>query len=240
MIASQTRTRTASAKGDDQDKEQSNPSARLSLLPPLQSSSIWLRWKRHMSAKIVSHRVQHIMESSAILSPETGTGSLVKTRVISRHDFKLGKLVGEGSCTRVYEIISSNDPSSIEKNDQVESTYVIKQLRPEVIDLRVTSMKEFQEASTNLIREVLFLARLNHPNILQIHGISSAIHNNMFHDLQDEGPPREGDYFFVMPRIRERLDERIQHWKEKENADKKAMFPVQCPSYTTSASFTEI
>jgi serine/threonine protein kinase len=170
------------------------------------------------------------MEESALLSfeteAETGTGTLVKTRVISRQNFKLGNLVGEGSFARVFDIKPSNDPSNIEMSNQVTESYVIKQLRPVIMDLHRTSMKEFQKASTNIILEALYLASLAHPNIVPIHGVSSAIHNCMFHLMEDE-PAREDDYFFVMPRIREKLDERIQNWKEH-NADKKKIFPVQC------------
>jgi serine/threonine protein kinase len=229
MSAFQTLTRKVPTKGDGQGKEQSTPDPRLSWLPHLQSSSIWLRWKRNMSVKIIRLQVQHITKNSAILASEAGTrtGSLVKTRVMSRKDFKLGNLVGEGTFTRVFNIVPYKDLGKIELNDQVAHTYVIKQLRPEVMDLRVTSMKTFQKASTDITMEALYLARLDHPNIVQIHGVSSAIHKCMF-PLMDEEPAREDDFFFVMPRIRETLDERIQHWKEKRNADKKEIFPVQC------------
>ena len=166
------------------------------------------------------------MINSALLSSEASTGSLVKTRVISRQDIKVGDLVREGSFTHVLDITPSHDPAEIRMNNQSSFTYVIKQLRPEVMDLLNTSIEKYQKVSTAIIMEALFLSRLAHPNIVRIHGVSLAIHNCLF-QLTEEEPARDDDYFLVMPRITETLDQRLNFWKEQ-NTDKDAIFPLQC------------
>lgn len=120
--------------------------------------------------------------------------------------------------------------------------FVIKQLHPAILDYRKTNVKDLEQAATDMIMEVAYLSRFKgNPNIVNVLGVSPSIHQCMFFDSRknkkrhafDRTIESESmlDYFFVMKRIPETLDRRIQSWKEQlqgKQTNRKAMLPRQC------------
>jgi serine/threonine protein kinase len=76
--------------------------------------------------------------------------------------------------------------------------YVIKQLSPE---LKETDKITFLKGTVDLAMEAKFLSTIDHPNIIELCGVSRI------------GPCTEG-YFLVLERIHETLSKRIKKWMD--------------------------
>lgn len=138
---------------------------------------------------------------------------------LERSELQLGKLLGEGSFSRAYELESIVSPPQrdlIEGNDlgrtllvsklrqrrHGKSPLVVKLLRPKFSK----SPDKFRAAARDLVKEAAFLACLQHPNIISIRGV--AAHGALaYSDGSTDG------FFIVMDRIECTLFERMHVWK---------------------------
>mmetsp|Transcript_13044 Transcript_13044/g.19234 ORF Transcript_13044/g.19234 Transcript_13044/m.19234 type:complete len:499 (-) Transcript_13044:217-1713(-) len=68
----------------------------------------------------------------------------------------------------------------------------------------------FREGAIDLVSEVKLLACLNHPNIIQIFGVTEGSIANSFQT--------GGGYFVLMEHLKDTLDDRIDHWIDKETS----------------------
>jgi len=131
----------------------------------------------------------------------------------------LGKLLGTGSFNHVYELNQIDLPhefDALEMEQAVadkakEGLYAVKFLKKEVTN----SMDSHINGAADLVLEAKFLANLNHPNIVQLHALSTE---GMSGFGQDRG------YFLVLDRLSETLESRFKSWS------------VQLKAAATSAS----
>jgi serine/threonine protein kinase len=114
-----------------------------------------------------------------------------------------------------------DDPSKDGSGEDSEITqhtrYVVKHLRPNLATER--SYKVFVHAAADLRMEYEILARLSHPNIVQLRGgavlemsSSSWIPRSMDNE----------DYFLLLERLDETLTQRIHCWKKLESTQRKS------------------
>jgi serine/threonine protein kinase len=142
-----------------------------------------------------------------------------------RNEAQLGKLVGEGYFSKVYEITSfsvrsSNSDSLSEEETQQRLScqervlrsdgtprYVLKHLHPRLLSSSSkNNLEGFRNAAIDLAVEAKFLLELNHPHILQLRGMAlggtSAFRGG-----------RYDSFFLILDRFSETLRARIQRWK---------------------------
>jgi len=144
--------------------------------------------------------------------------------LISLNDIVLGELLGTGAFSDVFEIVSieqssgENDgftPEEEEQRAQLRresrsgSGLALKLLRQELL----RKPEKFASGALDLILESALLSCLDHPNIIKLHGISRrGLHG------YDNG--RHDDFFTIMERVVETLDDRIQGWRKEHKKTK--------------------
>lgn len=148
----------------------------------------------------------------------------------------LGKLLGSGEFSHVYEInefrpvdhIELDETSStirtlglvdaeiavrklMKKRERYRHTnkasYAVKHLRP--VLLEKYNVEKYIQAATDLAMEAEFLNSLSDPNIIKLRGISFAGPGGFSH-----GPK---GYFIILDRLDETLTDRIKRWKKQKN-----------------------
>lgn len=152
-----------------------------------------------------------------------------------KSEVKLGRLLGSGEFSHVYEIKSFNIGSSeaaasINKEehelrefmksrelyrDSRKARYAIKHLRPELVDKY--DSKEYSKYASDIVIEAEFLSMLQHPNIMRLRGISDEGSAGLVN-----GP---SGYFLIIDKLDETLDGRIEAWK-KLGLKKKSSFEL--------------
>lgn len=143
-----------------------------------------------------------------------------KFGIFDRDELKLGKLLGSGGFSHVYEVLSfdfSDVGNSMFSSSQVEarklyknkplgnsgkSKYVVKHLKAELME----EFSLFCISACDLVLEAQYLSRLDHENILKIHGWSYGGTRSFSNGKHD-------DYFLVLERLHETLESRIKDWK---------------------------
>jgi serine/threonine protein kinase len=137
-----------------------------------------------------------------------------------KSEVKLGRLLGSGKFSHVYEIksfdISSStaaSPSNKEEHElrqfmksrELYRDYAVKHLRPELVDKYDSN--EYSKYASDIVIKAKFLSMLQHPNIIRLHGIS------------DEGSAGSAKgpsaYFLIIDKLNETLDDRIETWKKR-------------------------
>lgn len=101
-------------------------------------------------------------------------------------------LLGKGAFSNVYRIKLTGD-------DQV---YALKRLN----SVMPAHDKKFKTGASDLALEVKLLECLDHPNIIQLHGVKSG-------DLEDSINHR--DYFLVLDYLICSLDDRLRRWRKE-------------------------
>lgn len=137
----------------------------------------WQEYVVRNSVPILIESLDRTVSSSAFLQ-ETPISSNVA--LFARSEVLVGKVIGSGGFSDVYEIIGfelSSDISARCDPDQQRlreiyaanpSEYCIK-----VLTQRLTNSKqEFTRAALDLVLEAAYLSRLNHANILKLRGLS--------------------------------------------------------------------
>jgi len=146
-----------------------------------------------------------------------------------RDEIVLGKLLGSGGFSHVYElktILSSYDNGSVEDKQQQKITspssranliqnskkrrrggkvpYVVKHMREKFLN----DPRKFCHAGTDLIVEAHVLTSLSHPHILSIRGWASGAADSYDIGMND-------GFFLILDRLEETLDQRIKKWDKQ-------------------------
>jgi len=144
-------------------------------------------------------------------------------QLFEKMDLQLGKLVGSGGFSDVYEIRGFNkaQPASwswtfrkdaahkyykenaVDQNGQ--SRYVVKQLKSN----RMDDANKFCTAAADLVMEAHFLSNLNHENILKIRGWAAA-------GVEAYLDGEHDSYFLILDRLEDTLDKRLERWKKNQ------------------------
>lgn len=178
----------------------------------------------HSLAAALAATAQHKFKatlSDSLLKDETNRDSMVP---FESREIKLGKLLGSGQFSQVYEIesfrLGSEPPESASATDverrlymngrtryrnTKKCTYALKHLRPTLPQAYKPS--QYAQFASDLVQEAEFLAVLQHPNIIKLRGVSH-LDASGFH----QGPK---GYFLLIDRLDETLDMRITAWKKR-------------------------
>jgi serine/threonine protein kinase len=133
--------------------------------------------------------------------------------VFQRKDLTVGRLLGRGRFSQVHAI-----------DDHVEGlpedrTYVMKHLQRKLFENRSHRRfaKDLTNALADLVLEAMYLskfANMNHPHIVKLRGLTMGGTSV----LKREGATHQ-DYFLILDRMEETLDQRIRTWKKQHPAN---------------------
>lgn len=114
---------------------------------------------------------------------------------VNRSNIIVGEKLGEGGFCMVNACSFKDDPKS--------QGFAIKYLKRRVMVER----KTFEYGASDLATEAFFLARLDHPNIIKLHAVTEgSVEKNI-------ATGKDGDFFIVIDRLVETLDQRMEGWQ---------------------------
>eukprot|EP00547_Thalassionema_nitzschioides_P004655 CAMPEP_0194215092 /NCGR_PEP_ID=MMETSP0156-20130528/16616_1 /TAXON_ID=33649 /ORGANISM="Thalassionema nitzschioides, Strain L26-B" /LENGTH=307 /DNA_ID=CAMNT_0038943515 /DNA_START=81 /DNA_END=1001 /DNA_ORIENTATION=+ len=174
-------------------------------------------------SKQVKFHVEGVVEDSALIDNDEWFEIDRKFGIFDRSELRIGELLGSGGFSDVYEVLDfelSDGGNRILSSSQVatrkqyqitplgnngKSKYAIKHLKAELME----DFSLFCIAACDLVLEAQYLSRLNHDNVLKIHGWSYGGTDSFSNGKHD-------DYFLILERLHETLDSRIETWKKSE------------------------
>jgi serine/threonine protein kinase len=182
--------------------------------------------KRSLAHRTVSY-IENEVEKMKGASPFLQSGEArADIALLKRDEMELGKLVGQGGFSEVYQLEALNlhdDDAEHDADDDFQqeaqntsqdvreqlaasaSGFVVKHLRKDLLLKR----NRFQTAAADLVLEAQFLARLDHPNIIKVRGWTSS-------GIAGLGDGQHDGYFLVMDKLDCTLAHKIQEWKEQD------------------------
>jgi serine/threonine protein kinase len=147
---------------------------------------------------------QHALERVTFDESQSKLESRIVRKIQWSH-VKVDMTIGTGTHCRVQRVRLHSSPGLL------EFAYALKSLRPKTMD----SEEAFRIGASNLALEGSILSRLDHENIVQLHGVGSGCISQAFSDT-DEG------YFLILELLTETLTDRMLNWRRDNNCGKKA------------------
>lgn len=178
----------------------------------------WERVVVQRSAPTVDSEVTKLTERSPLL--QHGPPSPEPVAMLYREEMQLGRLLGGGTYSNVYEVaglemlareeeepfLDSEARQSLKKtlfDTNGGAKYAIKHLKPDLLK----DTKTFEHAACDLIMEAKFLSQLSHPNVLKCRGVAyGGADTFACTGLYDS-------FFVVMDKIMETLSDRLRRWR---------------------------
>lgn len=169
----------------------------------------------HDCVAIIEKDVERLTRGADYLM-ETETNDQRPVAILTRSELLLGDVLGEGSFAQVFEVteIGLDPETSVEMTDEQQSIreeisekassgrYALKHLSKRLL----RKPKLFNSAAADAIVEGMYLAKLNHPNILKLRAVAK------------DGPGAFADgqydsFFFLTDRLTDVLDSRVGKWR---------------------------
>ena len=125
-----------------------------------------------------------------------------------RDEMEIGEMIAYGGFSNVHEIVSFKVETPL---DVPNKRYVLKNLNPKL----AFNPKKLVVGAKDLVMEAHFLSSLQHENIIQLRGWSSA----GVAGFSETG--RADGFFLVFDRLEETLSRRITTWRERSKDNKK-------------------
>jgi serine/threonine protein kinase len=158
---------------------------------------------------------------------------------LHRNEIQVGKLLGKGGFSEVYHVegIDLNSACELDSEQQslreqlqlssqedAESQFVIKHLRPELVSQRT----KFNNAAADLVLEAKFLSSLDHPNIIKMRAWAAD-------GIASFGDGSHDSYFLLLDRLDETLAHRISRWRAEPRATPQVSARLSCATQIASA-----
>jgi len=172
-----------------------------------------------------------------MLPPWAGCHSEDSLARFDRNEISVGKQLGKGGFSNVYEIKSFRSESSSTRqpwntaNQMIirsyyrenatdehtgEGRYVMKHLMHSLM----TTPKAFQMAAVDLAVEAHFLSLFRHPHILKLRGVAGD-------GIEGYRSGRHDGYFLIFDRLEETLEQRLDKWRHGDQVDEPLSALVQ-------------
>jgi serine/threonine protein kinase len=170
----------------------------------------------HDCVAVIEKDVERLTRGADYLMGENNEENTRPVAILTRNEILLGDVLGEGSFAQVFEVaeISLDPETSVEMSDNQQEireeiagntsrkSYALKHLSKRLL----RKPKLFNSAAADAIVEGMYLAKLNHPNILKLRGVAK----------DGAGAFADGQYdsfFFLTDRLTDVLDSRIGKWR---------------------------
>jgi serine/threonine protein kinase len=138
--------------------------------------------------------IEKIQKFDSLSTLSGGCSSIPK---IEWSDILLVSVLGKGSFSFVF-CVSTKLPEQTETLQ-----YALKCINTKL------QPADFVTAASDLAHEADMLSRLDHPNIIQLKGVSSS---KLSHSYQQEG----SGYFLLLPVLKDTLQDRLNQWRVEE------------------------
>merc|ERR1719491_1824641 len=129
-------------------------------------------------------------------------------RIITHSQLRLGKLLGEGAFSSVYDIHSVKKKHRKLMHQQ-QGNLVVKFLRAKLYD----NHGLFAASAADIVKEGKILATLCHVNVIRLHAISSSLGVDAYLQQEGRGGCYHDGYFLVLEKLTQTLTTRIQEWQ---------------------------
>lgn len=162
------------------------------------------------AGRVVCERVRTILKDSKVFAG----GKPPSLRRISPDEIIYGKRLGEGGFSLV-------DACEWKASDEEEDHQTTKKKKLAIKYLKRCIMVErrtFEYGASDLANEAFFLGVLNHPNIIQLYGVTEG---SLEHNI---ATGRDAGLFIVIDQLVETLDERMKNWKAEMQEMPNGMF----------------
>ena len=174
-------------------------------------------------ASILNRRVKacdRAQRSSELFGNTHGDSALDSIAPFERDEVILGRRVGAGSFSFVYEIKAFHlraDQSDVYTKNQIwareeiaksvnnGARYVMKCLMDELEDSADEDL--FLDAAEDIVYEAEMLGALSHPNIVKLHGVVASRHDAFLDGASS--------FFIILEGLESTLADRIESWKEE-------------------------
>lgn len=166
------------------------------------------------SARAAGRAVRKKMEQ-ILSNSEVFKDGFPEIRSIDCSDLEMGSKLGEGGFSYVSACSVKDsahhhrlDDSSVVEVLKGEEACAIKYLKRRIM----VEQKTFISGAADLATEALFLARLNHPNIIKIRAVAAGNMESNISSGKDAG------FFIIVDRLAETLEKRIERWRSQIDA----------------------
>lgn len=158
-----------------------------------------------MRSKVLKYAEKRLKKSGA--SDDT-QGAPSQVQLVQHSQFELGRLLGQGSFSSVYEIRAHHSRPQ-HADDQEErrisaDTCVVKVLRKELL----SKPSMLSACAADLAKEGLIMASLQHEHILSVKAWAEC-------GLQGFESGRHDSYFLVLERLSDTLSDRLKQWQKQ-------------------------
>jgi len=170
----------------------------------------------HDCVAIIEKDVERLTRGADYLMGKDTETNERPVAILTRSELLLGDVLGEGSFAQVFEVteIGLDPETSVEMSDEQQTIreeiakhasskkYALKHLSKRLL----RKPKLFNSAAADAIVEGMYLAKLNHPNILKLRAVAK----------DGAGSFADGQYdsfFFLTDRLTDVLDSRVGKWR---------------------------
>jgi serine/threonine protein kinase len=121
-------------------------------------------------------------------------------------DLVISDKLGEGGFSVVHRVTLLHQDTASSKTNK----FAIKYLKRKIM----VEQHAFELGAADLAVEANFLAQLSHPNIVQLHGITSgSVETNV-------ATGKECGFFILIDLLKDTLEHKIEVWREQQKQDK--------------------
>jgi len=165
------------------------------------------------------------LKSSRVISNDKWEERNTTFGLFEKEEIQLGKLIGSGGFSDVYEItgfsisttkrrnwseqqqldrkIMKNNAIIIDNYQKKKLKYVVKHLK---LKLMESGSQTFCLSAYDLVLEAQYLSSLHHENILKLRGWAAS-------GIDSFSNGTHNDYFLILDRLEDTLDNKIKDWK---------------------------
>lgn len=129
--------------------------------------------------------------------------------LLKRREIDLGEVLGRGRYSEVNAIELVDGAGGLPSNGR----YVMKHIQNKLFSNRGhrRAARDLANAIADLVTEAMYLAKLRHPHIVQLRGLTKGGTS-----LLKRSKATGEDYFLILDRMEETLDQRIDlHWRRQ-------------------------
>jgi serine/threonine protein kinase len=125
-------------------------------------------------------------------------------------DLVISDKLGEGGFSVVHRVTLLHQNKDTASNKNSNNKYAVKYLKRKIM----VEQHAFELGAADLAVEANFLAQLSHPNIVQLHGITSgSVETNV-------ATGKECGFFILIDLLKDTLEHKIEVWREQQKQDK--------------------
>lgn len=155
--------------------------------------------------EVVESRTKKVSDFPTFGNMETEDNSDQQIQFLSHSQIRLGSLIAEGGFNQIYDIKSLRQAEEEKEPRETKYNYVVKVLQPDLAENDV----RFALCASDIVKEALLMAALDHKNILKIKAVSEGGIAGFEHGRRTDA------FFMVMGKLEGSLQEQLPNWRTR-------------------------